>query len=304
MATWVIHSTTLGTSAARPVINIFEATDSDASGLPLDPNTALREVNPASSAVALADFTDANEYTYTINDAGTGPVTLALVTSAKYSLTERQHLITSKVDALLSRYQRNTQNYRRFTETRGQAWVTYMRDLLAVLGQPAFSTNPETVTFPTVPSETEDDTVSIFDRTYRRETVVGIVSQSGGVPTGELFETATNANGLYYRTADGFQVCRARIVPSYFNGTRMATTWTFPAAFHSLSSLSFVATFSTHNNSNTVDGLADTVIRQCEVMSRSRSTTSIDIHVLSPTYTFVTGDTVWLDITAIGRWFL
>jgi hypothetical protein len=82
----------------------------------------------------------------------------------------------------------------------------------------------------------------------------------------------------------------------------MATTWTFPAAFHSISSWSFHATFSTHNNSNVADGLADTVIRECEVMSRGRSTTSVDIHVLSPTYSFVVGDYVWLDISATGRW--
>lgn len=37
--------------------------------------------------------------------------------------------------------------------------------------------------------------------------IVGTVSQSGGVPTGALMEAGSNANGLYARWANGWQVC-------------------------------------------------------------------------------------------------
>ncbi len=50
--------------------------------------------------------------------------------------------------------------------------------------------------------------------------------------------------------ADGGQICRARILPGYFSNQRLVTSWTFPAAFYSAASYSFLATFSTRNNAN------------------------------------------------------
>ena len=37
--------------------------------------------------------------------------------------------------------------------------------------------------------------------------MVGVVSQSGGVPTGAIVERGSNANGEYVRFADGTQIC-------------------------------------------------------------------------------------------------
>lgn len=42
---------------------------------------------------------------------------------------------------------------------------------------------------------------------YGRDSVLGAVSQSGGVPTGALMEYGSNANGEYWRYAGGMQVC-------------------------------------------------------------------------------------------------
>lgn len=42
---------------------------------------------------------------------------------------------------------------------------------------------------------------------YSTQTVLGTVSQSGGVPTGAVIERGANANGEYVRYADGTQVC-------------------------------------------------------------------------------------------------
>lgn len=299
MPNYLVFNQSLGVNTARPIVDQFECSLDELAGMTalyssplvvaLAPNGFYLRDNSTDDTLTF-DYTY-NESTFAVNE----------VSAAYFTLAQRQAAYRALRDTLIEgAYKRVTGQYR-YSETRAGLWFTYLRDLLLMSDSPA---NPEAAVFPTVPATAEDASDSPWSRGYRRDTVIGSVGQSGGIPTGQIFETATNANGLYYRTTDGFQVCRARIVPGFFNSTRMATNWTFPAAFHSLSSLSFGATFSTHDNSNNVAGLADTVIRQCEVMSRDRSTTSIAIHVLSPTYSFVAGDTVWLDIWAIGRWLL
>lgn len=42
---------------------------------------------------------------------------------------------------------------------------------------------------------------------YSRDSILGPVSQSGGVPTGAIIERGSNANGEYIRWADGTQIC-------------------------------------------------------------------------------------------------
>lgn len=78
-------------------------------------------------------------------------------------------------------------------------------------------------------------------KAFRRGNILATVAQSGGVPTGGLIETGSNADGDYTRWADGTQICWKTINIGAVNalgaGTladmyRSATTsWTFPAAF-------------------------------------------------------------------------
>ncbi|MEI0636405.1 hypothetical protein VUT03_33625, partial [Pseudomonas aeruginosa] len=42
---------------------------------------------------------------------------------------------------------------------------------------------------------------------YSRDSILGAVSQSSGVPTGAVIDRGSNANGEYVRFADGTQVC-------------------------------------------------------------------------------------------------
>ena len=70
-----------------------------------------------------------------------------------------------------------------------------------------------------------------WERVYTANTILGTVSQSGGVPTGAIIERGSNANGEYVRFADGTQICTHS--PSFVGtgaGLR-TTTWTYPAAF-------------------------------------------------------------------------
>lgn len=71
-----------------------------------------------------------------------------------------------------------------------------------------------------------------------RSEILGTVSQSGGQPTGAVMETSTNANGRYYRYADGRQVCEHSLTVT--GGATTAdgalfrsaiVAWTYPAAF-------------------------------------------------------------------------
>jgi hypothetical protein len=93
------------------------------------------------------------------------------------------------------------------------------------------------IRFERLRSET-DGLWSPWSRVYTGATAMGTVAQSGGVPTGALFEAGSNANGRYARFADGTQFCwRSLSVSdqsinaaygSVFIGSRV---WTFPAAF-------------------------------------------------------------------------
>ncbi len=56
---------------------------------------------------------------------------------------------------------------------------------------------------------------------YRRANILGTVGQTGGVPTGAVIESGSNANGQFVRFADGLQICT--------NGNAAITT--NPAAF-------------------------------------------------------------------------
>jgi hypothetical protein len=59
---------------------------------------------------------------------------------------------------------------------------------------------------------------------YSNLSILGTVSQSGGVPKGALIERGSNANGTYVRFADGTQMCwkdntALTTAPAVFVGT-------------------------------------------------------------------------------------
>ncbi len=77
---------------------------------------------------------------------------------------------------------------------------------------------------------------------YSRDSILGAVSQSSGVPTGAVIQRGSNANGEYVRFADGTQICWHRYaaavdVTSVTNESGIlfvtpgGTALTFPAAF-------------------------------------------------------------------------
>lgn len=88
-------------------------------------------------------------------------------------------------------------------------------------------------------------TTELYSRTNNMKSaaysdLVGSVAQSGGIPTGDVIQRGTNANGEFVRFADGTQFCWATTTATVavnlgpasglYYGT---TSWTYPAQFSS-----------------------------------------------------------------------
>lgn len=129
-------------------------------------------------------------------------------------------------------------------------------------------------------------TFGAWSRIYNATNILGTVAQSGGVPTGKLFEKASNANGYYVRLADGTQMCWHRFTTS---GTGV-DLWTFPAAFLDINyGLLVTGDSSTGGTSNTV------------IKGNNNSTTQGGVHsLLSDGTTYAASD---VSCFAVGRWF-
>ncbi|WP_155740633.1 hypothetical protein [Pseudomonas fluorescens] len=61
--------------------------------------------------------------------------------------------------------------------------------------------------------------------------ILGTVSQSGGVPTGAIMEIGSNANGAYFKFANGMLVCTNTLAPSFINSSNLSVSWLFPIPY-------------------------------------------------------------------------
>lgn len=131
-----------------------------------------------------------------------------------------------------------------------------------------------------------------------RETMVGTVSQSAGVPTGAILESGSGANGSWTKYADGTMICTQAVdasamaltsaIGSLFQASA-ETTWTYPVAFTSAPRLSATAM---RNDGSTIVG----------AFVRSVSTTATLWRLWSAT-SLAGGNAKDVHLTAIGRWF-
>jgi hypothetical protein len=112
---------------------------------------------------------------------------------------------------------------------------------------------------------------------YASNNIVGVVSQSGFVPTGAIIERGGNANGEYTRWADGTQICFHNMPTPLAN---TVYNWAYPASFVGLR----------------VFGTKDTSpANGSYVCSNGTTLTSTGFFV------GVGGDTA--NLSAIGRWY-
>jgi hypothetical protein len=119
---------------------------------------------------------------------------------------------------------------------------------------------------------------------YHQGRVIGSVSQSGGIPTGAVIETGTNANGRYTRFADGTQICSATLAAS----SSADVVWTFPAAF------------ATGGVARHVLATPRSTAARAARVDLASSGTSVGVAVHDMSGARQAGD---VDLIAIGRWF-
>jgi len=127
---------------------------------------------------------------------------------------------------------------------------------------------------------------------YKRSNILGTVSQSGGVPTGAVIETGSNANGTYIKYADGTLICSKQT-------TRYSTT-SAEAGFYGgdVASQNFahafvaapIVTLTAANSSGS----------GCWATNAVSTTTGVGSVRM---YAAISGASALVNILAIGRWF-
>ncbi len=76
-----------------------------------------------------------------------------------------------------------------------------------------------------------------WDRQISEASILGTVTQAGGIPTGAIVERGANSNGAYVRFADGTQICHASVPVDVTNTA--VQTFDFAADFAAQPSVSF-----------------------------------------------------------------
>ena len=130
---------------------------------------------------------------------------------------------------------------------------------------------------------------------YSRDSIVGMVAQLSGVPTGSIIEYGSNANGSYLKFADGTMICaKLHAFPENSNNNA-GTVISYPATFASvttvLGSSSTIASASA-DSSIVVEAQPNTATSmKAKSLQHSASTVS------DPTFV------VAASLVAIGRWY-
>ena len=124
---------------------------------------------------------------------------------------------------------------------------------------------------------------------FGRNTILGTVSQSAGVPTGAVIERGSNANGEYVRFADGTQICTGAVpTTALAASTTTNVPVTYPAAFVGVYTLSGYGTPDTSADFYGVAWCSNTAPTVGAFVYRNGSTAQ---NIISGRY------------MAVGRWF-
>jgi hypothetical protein len=135
--------------------------------------------------------------------------------------------------------------------------------------------------------------------TAAMRSILGTVSQSGGVPTGALIERGSNANGEYVRLADGTQICTHILTLNNVAASNLSATWTYPAAFSALQVVSAAPDMNSVNSA--APGL--TGVGQCAPSNETATSATIALYRITGLPDFVAGNSAAARCLAVGRWF-
>jgi len=123
---------------------------------------------------------------------------------------------------------------------------------------------------------------------YSRTDIVGTVTESGGIPTGSIIESGSNANGNFIKYADGTMVCDM----PYFSVPSGGAVWTFPIVF--------VGSFPAITHGITLSG---GVATGTPLMSETHGPSLTKVIALIYDVAGVFAGTEEVTLTARGRWF-
>jgi hypothetical protein len=308
MARYAIYSTNTGTSTARPVTGFLELPDEPTETLadrvaaqPLEANEAIILLDADAQLLDLDS--EVNTYGYTVNPTNS-PAPLTAVSQARFSLQQRQAEHRRKRDQLIAEALPYANFGRNFGDTAFGTWLGYLKDLRNLADEPA---DPEGVSFPSMPSLSETDGLSVWLRLYRRGNALGSVSKVSGLPTGALFETEVVTQGAYEKSAGGWLKCSHRAAATFNTSGTLIFTWTFPHAYGS----SFPARrtvkveMSNRNNSGDIPSnqLSNARMGDLHTIVNSQGNASnVQILLRDRTNSLVAGDVCWLELSAEGRW--
>lgn len=135
------------------------------------------------------------------------------------------------------------------------------------------------------------------DYGYSPGNLIGTVSQSGGTPTGAIFEWDINANGYYERHTSGLQICTVRNLhdDAVASGAAVSGTWITPAPF---ANNNFVVIPTARRTAGTSDAETVAEFLRTSAVALTTSSAAWAIHATG-TYP----SPARLDLMAIGRCF-
>jgi len=140
--------------------------------------------------------------------------------------------------------------------------------------------------------------VSAWHMLYDQGNVIGTVSQSGGVATGALFESGSNANGTYSKFADGTLICTVQgFELDYLDSATIRNDWTFP---HSFIDTNRVTMFGITRSAGNV---ASPTNYRSGIPTDDTDSASFARLVLSSSGTYTDNGPLTVSAMAIGRWF-
>jgi hypothetical protein len=134
---------------------------------------------------------------------------------------------------------------------------------------------------------------------YGKTNILGTVSETSGVPTGAVIERGSNANGEFVKFADGTMQCFHRLQLTFSVTSEINATWTFPAAF---SGSPRIASIISDDGTSMAPVLSQVTNPSISDAAGASSTTLRLFRFVGAT-NFVSGDTCFVETTAIGRWF-
>lgn len=132
--------------------------------------------------------------------------------------------------------------------------------------------------------------------------VVGTVSQAAGLSTGAVMQTGETTDGRYVRYADGTQICTHTVDLTYKGGDRLTRSWNYPIAF--LGAAPVCVSMSVLDEDNATPSPEDLGWMGGRLGAKApESSVSLRLYRRAGGTDFVSGDTMTVYASAVGRWY-